>query len=246
MPARQLMLLVSEHLDVVTRMVLANSGTVDKFIGDSVMAFWGAPLPQEDHAYNACVTALMVQCAMDDMNANPTTPGQPVLNARIGLHTDQVIVGNIGSYERMSYTALGDGVNLASRLEGVNKVYHTRILISDAVLRRAGEGRVVARPLDHVAVKGRQGGVTIYELLGVREEGKPISATAAQIRLAEVATRAFTAYMARLWEEAIDLYGEIQELRPGDYPSALLAARCRERAAAPSADWNCVHELKEK
>jgi adenylate cyclase len=246
MSPRQLMLLVSEHLDVVTRLVLANSGTVDKFIGDSVMAFWGAPLPQDDHAYNACVTALQAQHAMDMMNANPKTPDQPHLTTRIGLHTDSVIVGNIGSSERMSYTALGDGVNVASRLEGVNKFYHTRTVISEAVLQEAGAERLVTRPLDHVAVKGRKGGVTIHELMALRGGDTPVSATEAQERLAAVSARAFVAYRDRDWETAIQFYELIQEMQPGDYPSRLLMQRCRDLLEAAPAEWSGSFEMLDK
>ena len=246
LPPRQLMLLVSEHLDLVTKLVLSNTGTVDKFIGDSVMAFWGAPLPQDDHAYNACVAALQVQQAMDSMNASLAMRDQPGLATRIGLHTDEVIVGNIGSSEQMSYTVMGDGVNVASRLEGVNKFYRTRILISDAVLQEAGAARLVSRPLDCVTVKGRKGGVNIHELLAISEPGSPISASADDRRLSDLATRAFAAYQERDWPQAIRLYEQIQAWKPGDYPSALLIARCRALIDAAPTNWSGSFELLEK
>jgi adenylate cyclase len=165
-PSQQLLLRVSKYLEISTRCINEEMGTVDKFIGDGVMAFWGAPNTLEDHAYKACAAALKIQEAMDDMNKEWESEGLPPLNVRIGIHSDIVLVGNIGSLERMSYTVMGDGVNVAARLEGINKELGTRICISKTVAREAGE-RLKLRALNEVTVKGRKSTVEVYELLGL-------------------------------------------------------------------------------
>ncbi len=165
-PSQTLLLRVSRYLEVATRSINEEMGTVDKFIGDGVMAFWGAPNTLEDHAFRACAAALKIQARMDLINQEWKDQGLLPLKVRIGIHSDVVLVGNIGSHERMSYTVMGDGVNVAARLEGVNKDLGTRICVSKAVVREAGE-RLNLRKLEDVTVKGRKSIVEVYELLGV-------------------------------------------------------------------------------
>jgi adenylate cyclase len=165
-PSQTLLLRVSRYLEVATRSINEEMGTVDKFIGDGVMAFWGAPNTLEDHAFRACAAALKIQARMDLINQEWKDQGLPPLKVRIGIHSDVVLVGNIGSHERMSYTVMGDGVNVAARLEGVNKDLGTRICVSKAVVREAGE-RLNLRKLEDVTVKGRKSIVEVYELLGL-------------------------------------------------------------------------------
>ncbi|MEX2643464.1 MAG: adenylate/guanylate cyclase domain-containing protein, partial [Acetobacterales bacterium] len=165
MPSQELLLRVSGYLQLVTRAVNDETGTIDKFMGDGVMAFWGAPTLLENHAWHACVAALRIQHGMKGLNATWQAKGQKPLNVRVGIHSDAVLVGNIGSQERMSYTVMGDGVNIAARLEGINKEYGTRICISHSVFKEAGE-RLCVRPIEDVAVKGRRALIPIYELVG--------------------------------------------------------------------------------
>jgi len=165
-PSQTLLLRVSRYLEVATRSINEEMGTVDKFIGDGVMAFWGAPNTLEDHAFRACAAALKIHARMDLINQEWKDQGLPPLKVRIGIHSDVVLVGNIGSHERMSYTVMGDGVNVAARLEGVNKDLGTRICVSKAVVREAGE-RLNLRKLEDVTVKGRKSIVEVYELLGL-------------------------------------------------------------------------------
>ena len=146
---------MSAYLELVTKTVNQEHGTIDKFVGDGVMAFWGAPALLEDHAWRACVAALRIQRGMDALNERWLADGLKPLNIRIGIHSDAVLVGNIGSKERMSYTVMGDGVNIAARLEGINKEFKTRVCISHAVFKEAGE-RLCVRPIDEVTVKGRR------------------------------------------------------------------------------------------
>ena len=165
-PSHELLQQVSRYLGTASRIIGEEFGTVDKFIGDAVMAFWGAPNELEDHAWRACVAAVRIQQEMDAMNAEWKKADLPELKVRIGIHSDAVLVGNIGSIERMSYTVMGDGVNVASRLEGLNKNFGTRICISKTVYRESGE-RLILRPLGDMEVKGRKSTIEVFELQGL-------------------------------------------------------------------------------
>lgn len=168
-PSHELLQQVSRYLGTASRIIGEEFGTVDKFIGDAVMAFWGAPNELEDHAWRACVAAVRIQQEMDVMNAEWKKAGLPELKVRIGIHSDAVLVGNIGSIERMSYTVMGDGVNVASRLEGLNKNFGTRTCISKTVYRESGE-RLILRPLGDMEVKGRKSTIEVFELQGLIEQ----------------------------------------------------------------------------
>ena len=154
--------LLSAYLDLTSEVIVANGGTIDKFIGDAVMAFWGAPTAQQDHALRCCRAALacrrVIECSglADDK-------GQP-LHIRIGINSGRMLVGNIGSELRLNYTVIGDAVNVASRLESANKHYETRILIG-AETRRLIEGAMITREIDRIAVYGKTEGLGVHELL---------------------------------------------------------------------------------
>lgn len=147
----------------MTQAVFRQGGTLDKFIGDAVMAFWGAPIPQEDHAERAVACALDMLTAMDGFNARQQERGRPTLRMRIGVHTGEAVVGNLGCPSRFSLTALGDTVNLASRLESANKVLGTRVLICEATMRALPQG-MPTRYIDEIQVKGREQAVKVYTL----------------------------------------------------------------------------------
>jgi adenylate cyclase len=153
MEAEKLMLSVSEYLQQVSAVILQHDGTIDKYIGDAVMAFWNSPMEQEDHAKLACAAALGARDASEELNRKWKGEGHPVMYTRFGLHTGNPIIGNIGSDDRMNYTAMGASVNLASRLEGLNKYYNTQILASRTVVDRAGDD-FVFRPVGKVMPKG--------------------------------------------------------------------------------------------
>jgi class 3 adenylate cyclase len=172
MSPEELLRQVSEYFSVVTEAIADEQGTVDKFIGDAVMAFWGAPLPREDHVIRACCGALRAMRRMEKLNQDWARDGRPTIRMRIGLNTATALVGNVGSAERLSYTVMGDGVNVASRLEGKNKEFGSTICISDSVFDAIAD-RVVARPLGRVVVRGRQSEFMIYELLGIRDSNDP-------------------------------------------------------------------------
>lgn len=163
---------LSTFFSVGTDTIAHEEGTIDKFIGDSIMAFWGAPGNVHRQTLRACCAALRCVHRMNLVNERWTREGKRVFRMRIGLHVSEVLVGNIGSKDRLSYTVIGDGVNVASRLEGINKQFGTAICISDKVYEAVAD-HIVARPLGGVSVKGRQGEFMVYELLGIRNSTDP-------------------------------------------------------------------------
>jgi adenylate cyclase len=163
---------VSRYFDTITAAVTEEGGTIDKFIGDSVMAFWGAPAQMDDHVFHACAAALKASYRMVRLNGQWAREGRKQMTVRFGLHCDTVVVGNVGSRERLSYTVMGDGVNVASRIEGLNKKFGTSICISDSVYKHVA-GRVIVRALGRAPVKGRATEIMIYELLGVVDINDP-------------------------------------------------------------------------
>ncbi len=221
---------LSRYLEETSSAVVAHRGTIDKFIGDAVMAFWGAPMADPDHAADACAAALG---ALRRLAASGTG-----LHMRIGINTGMVLVGNIGSSDRLSYTAIGDSVNIASRLEAVNKRYGTDILIGEATREAAGDA-ILVRRLDRIAVYGRDGGTVVYELLGLAGETLPAWVEPYEAGLA--------AYEARGWEAAIRCFETAIARRGGDRPSEIMIARCHALLAdPPGADWQPLDALHEK
>lgn len=229
-PSRALLKCVSAYLALVTYAVKEEEGTVDKFIGDSVMAFWGAPLLDQNHAYHACVTAVKSQRRMVELNKQLVSEGLPALTVRIGIHSDAVLVGNIGSSERMSYTVMGDGVNVAARLEGINKEFATAICISHSTFKEAGE-RLWARPIDVITVKGRKGEIPIYELVAIRGDDAETMATPQELELCDLTHQAFDLFSTKQYRAAADLY-EIIIQEHGDGLSAIMKNRCLQHLAA--------------
>ena len=215
-PSQELLLRVSAYLELVTKTVNQEHGTIDKFIGDGVMAFWGAPALLEDHAWRSCVAALRIQRGMDTLNERWRAEEKKPLKIRIGIHSDAVLVGNIGSRERMSYTVMGDGVNVAARLEGINKEFHTRICISHNVFKEAGE-RLCVRPIDDVIVKGRRAKVPIYELVGVYGADDPgLEPDEAALKLCKMTRLAYEAMIKEDNVLAARRYRDILDQFPDD------------------------------
>ncbi|MBI3700865.1 MAG: adenylate/guanylate cyclase domain-containing protein [Afipia sp.] len=220
--------LLSRYLDLMSAEISLHHGTIDKFIGDAVMAFWGAPASNPDHAAEACRAAWASQRALHK-NGILDENGEP-LRIRIGINSGDMLVGNIGSAVRLNYTVIGDAVNIASRLEGANKLYGTEIIIGEETFRQAST-QIHARELDTLAVYGRAGGIKIYELIGLANEG---DLPAWMIPYAE----GLAAYRTRNFESAIECFGRALSLRPHDPPSEIMIQRCREFVASPPPqDW---------
>ncbi len=233
--------LLNVYLGEMTEVVFRHNGTLDKYIGDAIMAIWGAPLDVPDHAAEACRAALEMVAILDKRRPEWVARGWPVMEAGIGLHTGEMVVGNMGSASHLSYTAMGDNVNLGSRLEGLTKYYGVQLLISEETLKAAGSD-FVARELDLVAVKGKALPVRIFELLGAGEEGR-----AAFASLVDDSERALSAFRERRWDEALEIYDAILAERGEDGPSRLFADRCREyRITPPSENWDGINRMTTK
>jgi adenylate cyclase len=228
-PSRELLRRISSYFEVVTQAIKEESGTVDKFIGDSVMAFWGAPLLDHHHAYHACVAAIKAKKRMEQLNASLISEGKPPLYVRIGIHSDAVLVGNIGSVERLSYTVMGDGVNIASRLEGVNKEYGTQICGSHSLFKEAGE-RLWMRPIDQITVKGRKGDLIIYEVFGTRDGFEETQPSEIQKQICTLSEIAFSFYLNKNFSAAKNAYLNILEISP-DSVADVMIVKCREMLA---------------
>lgn len=230
--AQELTLRVSEYFQAVSEEVIQHDGTIDKYVGDAVMALWNAPHHTEDHAARACAAALGAQRRMAEVNRRWLAEGWHQIGMRVGLHSDTVVAGIIGSTEHMGYTALGDGVNVAARLEGVNKTYGTGICVSHTVYE-AVKDRFLLRPLDFVAVKGRREPIRIYELMAMLSGGDGVPATAGQYELARRTAEAFAAWVRYDYPRAELLYQEIVDRFPDDSVAALYIRRCGQMLREP-------------
>jgi adenylate cyclase len=227
--------LLTEHLGSQTSIVFEHKGFVDKYIGDAVMAFWGAPLPTAEHARLACRTALDIAAAMPQLRARWAARGWPEIHIGIGIDTGEAVVGNFGSTQRFSYTAISDHVNLASRLEGMNPVYGTKILVSENTRAEIGD-EFVCREIDCVRVKGKTQPVTVYELLCRRTD----DAGGRAMQMAGAFSQAFMAYRQRRFDDAIAVLEAVH--RNGADPAVLkFIDRCRALVASPPPpEWDGV------
>jgi adenylate cyclase len=222
--------LLSHYFDAVSGEVQAHGGTIDKFIGDAVMAFWGAPALNPDHAVDCCRAALACQRAVGEQGL--VDDAGHTIKIRIGINSGDMLVGNIGSEVRLNYTVIGDAVNIASRLEGTNKLYGSQIIIGPETRRLAGE-RIVVRELDRLAVYGRAGGLQIYELLGMAGE---FTDSSGWVRCYEAG---LASYRARDFAAAIGDFEQVISLRHQDQASSLMIERCRGQLENPTGDgWD--------
>jgi adenylate cyclase len=217
--------LVNRHFTAMTDIVLEHEGTVVQFIGDAIMAFWGAPLDDADHAYRATAAAVAMQKGMAVLRAEFAKEGLPPIYMRIGIHTGSVLVGNLGSAKRFGYTAVGDDVNLAARLEGINKLYGTGIMVSGDTARRI-EGRVALRPVDRVIVKGRSRAIEVFT---------PCD----DAKVVELTQQAIGLFRRQEWDAAESRFRELLALVPEDGVARLYLERIVElRATPPEPQWD--------
>lgn len=230
--------LLSRYLDVVSEVVVAHGGTIDKFIGDAVMAFWGAPTPQSDHAAMCCRAALACRRAIE--SSGLVDDGGHPLQTRIGINSGRMVVGNIGSELRLNYTVIGDAVNVASRLEGANKHYGTRILIGEETERLAGD-TTITREVDRIAVLGRKEGLAVHELIGLAEGDHVPPAWLEHYQ------EGLASYRNRDFAGAVSCFEAVLRERPADGPAMLMRDRCRKLAQSDiEEDWLPVSSLETK
>jgi adenylate cyclase len=233
--------LLNDYLSRMTDIILEEEGTVDKFEGDAIMAFWGAPLPQADQALRACRAALRQQAALAELNQHFADLGLPSLAMRIGLHTGEAVVGNLGSQKRFDYTAIGDTVNLASRLEGLNKFYGTGILASETTRQECGD-TVLFREVDRVSVKGRETPVEVYQPLGL-QDGLALP----EAPLVQEFAEALDLYRRGNFSEAGALFQHILAENPADGPARVFRDRCQQfQGDSPPPDWDGVFRPDKK
>lgn len=234
--------LLGDFMESMSEAVREHGGTVDKYIGDAIMAFWGAPRPDAKHALNACRCAVEMQRRLVTLQARWEEQGLPQFSARIGINSGPTVVGNFGSPARMNYTVISDAVNLASRLESLNKVYGTMILVGEDTARDLDDSLLI-RPLDWVTVKGKQQAILIHHLIDDAEHAGE------QLRAAvELYREALELYRDRRFEEAAAKFDEANEEFGGqDQPSRVLAARARDFVENPPPDdWTGNYVAPEK
>ncbi|MEO5362219.1 MAG: adenylate/guanylate cyclase domain-containing protein [Magnetococcus sp. DMHC-8] len=237
----ELVQLLNEYLTAMCDIIARYDGTVDKFEGDAIIAFWGAPLDQPNHATLCCYACIDMAKHMVGMRTKLAAEGRPRMTVRMGINTGRMVVGNMGSKQRMDYTIMGDAVNLAARLEGANKFYNSGTMISDATYQHAKDF-VEARELDIVRVVGKNEPVTIYQLLDRKGE---LDATTAEV-LARY-NHAREAYRAKDFATALQRFEKILEVDPNDGPGLAYIARCKEYLEnPPPADWDGVFQFTSK
>lgn len=241
MPPEELLILLNEYLDEMAAIVMSEHGTLDKYIGDAIMALYGAPAELPDHAARACRTALRMQRRLSQLNERWKGAGRQSLGMRIGVNTGYPVVGNIGGEKRFDYTALGDAVNLAARLEPACKTYGVGIMISGATRDAAGDA-VVTRELELLAVYGKDEPVAVFELVGLA--GEDLGDRADLIRHFETG---IAAYRSRDFELAIQYFQAAAEIDPTDGPTLLYLERCRDYMVnPPPAEWDGVERRQVK
>ena len=237
----QTVALLNEYLSTMTDIIEDLGGTVDKYVGDAVVAFWGAPLAVADHAAAACEAALRQDEAVGKLRERWRSEGKPEIYFRVGLNTGEVVAGNMGSSRRFNYTVIGDSVNLASRLEGVNKLYGTRILLGEETYELI-KGAFECRRLDRVRVVGRERTIAVYELIG-RTGQVPAAALAARDRFESALDR----FRAGDWEEAETAFRSLRQELPADKAVGLYLYRIDElRAGSTGVGWDGTYDLTAK
>jgi adenylate cyclase len=238
----ELVALLNEYLTAMTDVLVEHGGTIDKYQGDAIMAEFGVPVPFEDHAERACRAALGMKAALRALRAKWAGEGKPELAARIGINTGTMLVGNLGSSRIMDYTVMGDHVNLASRLEGTNRVYGTEVMLSEFTWREV-ESAFIGRELDWIRVKGKGEAVGVWEVVATREVGVGPETAELHTGFAD----ALALYRARRFEAAAAAFAALAARFPEDGPSRVYVERCREYVEAPPPEgWDGVYVMTTK
>jgi len=229
------------YYESLSKIILTNKGTIDKYIGDSVMAFWGAPVLMEDHAKNACLAAVTIQNNLRNLFAQWNNAGKVPFLTRIGIHTGNVLVGNLGYKERLNYTVIGDTVNVSSRLEGINKIYGTEIIVSENVFNKCNSD-FNFRKLDRVSLLGRNEGMDIFELISLKD-----GIDKKEKKINEFYETGLKYYFEQNWKEAYKYFYTVVKYRPGDIPGKLMCQRCLlYKKNPPAKEWSGVYSQTEK
>lgn len=238
----QLMQHICDYFEELSRIIVANQGTIDKYIGDAIMAFWGAPLVASQPAQHAANAALQCVNRLRALNAEWQKMGKPILHTRFGLNMGDAIVGNLGSKERLNYTAIGDTTNMASRLEGANKLYGTQIIVSESMYKIIKEDYIL-RMLDYVMLKGKSEAIFIYELIAEKHDPIPYDIATYNSYFA----KAFMAYQHHYWDRATKYFTFCSQIYPADRVAPVFIKRCHYlQVNPPAADWNGIWRLNEK
>jgi adenylate cyclase len=236
----QLVLLLNEYLTAMTDVVFKYDGLLDKYIGDAIMAVFGAPLDQPDHALRACRTAIEMMSELRRLREKWAAEGRPDVNIGVGINTGDMVVGNMGSQMRFDYTVMGDSVNLASRLEGTNKEYGTNIIISEFT-HEIIKDELFCRELDAVRVKGKKLPVRIFELLGDQKDATQWQEFVGRFEAG------LAKYRAGFWDDAIVAFRSVLEVRPADFPTLLYIDRCEAlKESPPAGEWEGVFTMTKK
>lgn len=238
----QLMEQLSQYFDCIAALIHRHGGMIDKYIGDSVMAFWGVSQANQKQAHQACLAAVEIIDAINKMNEKWRQQGNEIFATRIGINTGVSLVGNFGSSDRFNYTAIGDNVNLASRLEGLNKMYETEIIVSESTAKAAG-AEFIFRPLDLVAVKGRHGSVKVFQLLGLKDSAD------AELwqQVVALSEDALQSYLNREWRTSYEQFQKLLEILHEDPAAEMYMSRCRElHTNPPGPDWDGVFRVQSK
>ena len=232
--------LLNEYLTVMTDLVFKYGGLLDKYMGDAIMAVFGAPINQPDHPVRCCKTALDMMAELKKLQKKWEDEGKPVLDIGIGINTGDMVVGNMGSKMRFDYTVMGDNVNLGSRLEGINKEYGTNIVISEYTYGKIMDS-FFCRELDSVRVKGKIRPVKIYELLGEKKDSEQWDG------FVSVFEEGLTHYKQGRWDDAIACFRKVLEVRPGDHTSMVYIGRCEDlKQNPPEGPWDGVYTMTKK
>ena len=237
----ELVQLLNDYLTDMCDIIISSEGTVDKFEGDAIMAFWGAPTRQSDHAQRACFAAIDMNNRLIELRVKAVQEGITPLTVRMGVNTGQMVVGNMGSSQRMNYTIMGDAVNLASRLEGANKAYGSGMMISESTYRSCEED-IDVRELDRIMVVGKSEPVTVYQLLSRKNQ-----TTGADADLVDQFSKGLEFYKAGDFRLAKSEFSSCLEIFADDGPALTYISRCQAFADnPPDADWDGVYRLTEK
>jgi adenylate cyclase len=236
----KLVYLLNEYLTEMTSIIIKEEGLVDKYMGDAIMAFWGAPLDQPNHAEMACSSSLKMISKLKALQQEWKEDGIPIFDIGIGLNSGDAIVGNMGSKSRFDYTAMGDNVNLASRIENLNKYYGTNILITEKTANLI-KNKFETRKLDKVRVKGKKKPIAIYELLSIKNK-----LDKKQYDFLSLYQNGLTLYFNKKWDIAIKEFQSAKKII-NDKASQIFIMRCQEFIKnPPSKEWDGVWEMNIK